>query len=155
MLQHPRRIFRPCTYAFALFALCLSPFQARIVESTTGMESLNANLFPTMTSLSDHQPPHDSPISSPHSLPSTLITTTSSNQSDVTYPRSSTPTRRSLTVDPTRPTIPSRNVSLAAAVTAKSVKRPSVLTVPPTGRLFKFLGDLFLLAGRCADAGVW
>jgi trafficking protein particle complex subunit 9 len=117
------------------------------------MDSLNSNLFPTITNFSDQRTPYESPTSARHSLPSTPTASNNNTQPELGHFRSSTPaTRRVSTFDPIRP---SRNVSLAAAVASKSSKRQSVIGVPPTGRLFKFLGDLFLLAGRGADAGVW
>ncbi|GJJ12127.1 hypothetical protein Clacol_006368 [Clathrus columnatus] len=54
--------------------------------------------------------------------------------------------------------ISTRNLATSAfnlPATSIASKRQSGTTVPPTGRLFKFLGDLFLLAGRSSDAGVW
>lgn len=128
-------------------------FQARIVESTIGMESLNSGLFPTITNFSDQRTPFESPTAARHSLPSTPTALSNNSQQEAGHVHSSIPAmRRASTFDPTRP---SRNVSLAAAVTSKSAKRQSIIGVPPTGRLFKLLGDLFLLAGRSADAGVW
>jgi trafficking protein particle complex subunit 9 len=155
VLQHPRRVFRACTYALTVLTFCLILFQARTIESTTGMESLNTNLFPSVTSFSDQRKSYESPTSSSHSLPPTPTTISNNSHTDMGHHRSSTPAgRRSSTFDPTRPNVPTRHVSLAATVTSKSV-RQSGLTVPPTGRLFKFLGDLYLLAGRCSDAGIW
>ncbi|KIJ44069.1 hypothetical protein M422DRAFT_252562 [Sphaerobolus stellatus SS14] len=106
----------------------------RTLESSAGIETINSYLFPIMSNLSDSQ-----------SRPSISL---SEEQ------RSSTPSViRSSIYGPGR-SVPSRAVSMMSP-SSKASHRHSGMSVPPTGRLFKILGDLFLLAGRNSDAAVW
>ncbi|KAF8522281.1 TRAPP II complex [Hysterangium stoloniferum] len=125
---------------------------ARAVESSLGMEILNSTLFPIIPGLSDqslHEQPGPTRNSQFFSQGGVDSPTTSEPSS-----RSATPVLRASTFDAGRP-VPSHNLSLAASVASKSARRQSGITIPQTGRLFKLLGDLFLLAGRNSDAGVW
>ncbi|KAF8590613.1 hypothetical protein K439DRAFT_1382134 [Ramaria rubella] len=129
---------------------------ARTVESPIGMETLNNNVFPAITSLSDQRNSYESPTLSRNSLPSNLSASGNSNQKETGISRSTTPVnKRTIALDTSRPGLTPRNASLAATVTPKSTRRQSGIGIPLTGRLFKLLGDLFLLAGRTSDACVW
>lgn len=128
------------------------------LESPLGNEYLNAALFPTLPPVSDMPKPIENdmplrsslpPLPSQHSQPE--LATGSS------LLRAKTPTtlsvKRNSSFGPGTPTSPFRQASLPAPVNKK--KPLTIGAVSSHGRLFKVLGDLFLLAGRAMDANVW
>ena len=71
--------------------------------------------------------------------------------------RAKTPTtlsvKRNSSIGPGTPSSPFRQTSLP--VQSNKKKPATIGAVSSHGRLFKVLGDLFLLAGRTMDASVW
>lgn len=128
------------------------------LETPLGNEYLNAALFPTLPPVSEMPKPIENdmplrsslpPLPSQHSQPE--LATGSS------ILRAKTPTtlsvKRNSSIGPGPPTSPFRQQSLPAP---GSKKKPLAIgAVSSHGRLFKVLGDFFLLAGRTMDAAVW
>jgi len=121
--------------------------QVQNLESPVGNEYLNSGLFSTT-------PPSRLPSAlgleqrseSPPSTHSQLDLSTVSNL------RKSSTFKRTSSAGPALPTF--RQSTLSATVSGK--KRTSGFgTASSHGRLFKVLGDTFLLAGRTEDATVW
>jgi trafficking protein particle complex subunit 9 len=131
-----------------------STVQINTLESSLGNEYLNGSLFPTLPSVADF------PMPLVDEEPESLFRLPSHNS----QPELSLGLIR-------RGTSPmlgaKRNPSSVAGQTTASMRQSSL--GPPTarkrqtiigaasshGRLFKVLGDLFLLAGRTEDASVW
>lgn len=121
--------------------------QVQALESPLGNEYLNSTILPVMPSLSDLPSPLNGtkkdtlpPLPSQHSQPDT---------GKPSFTLSAAPsTRRTSSINPSfRPP----NLSIPSAK-----KRLSSIGVASShARLFKVLGDLFLLAGRPDDAQVW
>ncbi|KAI0703613.1 TRAPP II complex [Cytidiella melzeri] len=141
-----------CSSILAEFA---SVVQA--LETPLGNEYLNAALFPVLPPASDMPQPleNDPPMRSslpplPHQHSQPELATPAS------LLRSKTPTpllmKRNSSVGP-GPASPYRHSSLPVQ---SSKKKPATIgAVSSHGRLFKVLGDFFLLAGRTMDASVW
>lgn len=88
------------------------------------------------------------PLNAQHSYPGSLRLSSSNEPLDV----SRIPLKRTSTAGPGS-TLPASRTSLGMPA---AKKRQS--TMPPTtshARLYKILGDLFLLAGRLMDATIW
>lgn len=119
-----------------------------MLESPSGTDTLNATLFPIFSSLSD-----TSDDLSPNDV-SRLTTTSQPNLS--LRPRSSIPadlTKRTYSFGPSSSFDHHGSIP---PLTASAKKRQS--TLPPMGapgRLYKVLGDFFLLSGRTMDAAIW
>lgn len=137
----------------------LTALQVRRLETPLGSEVLNSVLFPLVPSTSDPQDltnengNHNShpPMLTQHSEPEMSLNGAST--------RAKSP-----------PSFLKRTTTMGPSMTtaASSINRNSTLGVPPPkkrqstfgpqsahGRLFKVLGDLFLLAGRTMDAVIW
>ncbi|KAI0341607.1 hypothetical protein BDW22DRAFT_1358429 [Trametopsis cervina] len=133
------------------------PTVVQALESPQGNEHLNAVLFPLLPS--DSELPKalegDGPIRSslpplPHQHSQPELVTPAS------LLRSKTPTplmvKRNSSLGPGPPS-PYRHSSLPAQ---SGKKKPTTIgAVSSHGRLYKVLGDFFLLAGRTMDASVW
>ena len=128
------------------------------LETPLGNEYLNATLFPTLPPMTDMPKPLESdapirsslpPLPSQHSQPD--LATGSS------LLRAKTPTtlsvKRNSSIGPGPPLAPFRQSSLPPPSAKK--KPLTIGAVSSHGRLFKVLGDFFLLAGRTMDASVW
>lgn len=109
-----------------------------------GNEYLNASPFPTLPSLSEMPLPLSE---SKNELPALPSHNSHTDISRSILSRSSTPTiKRNASYGPglrASPLSPKRRQSTAIGVASSH------------GRLFKVLGDFFLLAGRTEDAEVW
>jgi hypothetical protein len=128
-----------------------NPLQVQNLESPIGNEYLNSGLFATIPNSLEFPPPIDS-----------------SSHWDSLQPHNSQPELNTVATlrKSSLPTALKRNSSAGATLTTL---RSSTLSTPPTGkkrnsgigaasshgRLFKVLGDLFLLSGRCEDATIW
>ncbi|KAH8106969.1 TRAPP II complex [Cristinia sonorae] len=125
------------------------------LESPLGNEYLNATMFPILPSPSDIPKPIDAdtpvrvslpPLPSYNSQPE-LVTPGSSL-------RAKTPTpltlKRNSSAGPGMPPSPYRHNSMPV-----KKRQNAIGAVSSHGRLFKVLGDLFLLSGRTLDASVW
>jgi hypothetical protein len=110
------------------------------LESPLGNEYLNATLLPTLPSPSD--------------LPSSL----GNNKRDSLPPLPSHNNVAELSVTPS-PMAGMRSSSYGAPTTSSGQgvkKRQTAIGVASShGRLFKVLGDFFLLAGKTEDAVIW
>lgn len=124
------------------------------LESPLGNEYLNATLFPVLPPPSEmpkfldiEDNPRDSlpPLPSHNSQPELIIPVgTSRAKSPLT-------TLKRASTGPGL--VPSRHASLPVPTTRK---RQNIIGAASShGRLFKVLGDLFLLAGRLEDSAVW
>ncbi|KAI0079931.1 Trs120-domain-containing protein [Panus rudis PR-1116 ss-1] len=126
------------------------------LESPLGNEYLNASTFPMAPSASDM--PKSLDVDSPmrSSLPP-LPSFNSQPDLPTSASRSKTPTplnlKRTSSVGPSVPPSPYRHTSLPTPGNKK--KQNTLGAASSHGRLFKVLGDLFLLAGRLMDASVW
>ncbi|KAH9951944.1 TRAPP II complex [Amylocystis lapponica] len=123
------------------------------LESPLGNEYLNATPFPVLPppselpkSLSNDGRAHDSlpPLPSHNSQPE-LTTGTLRTKTPLGLKRSSTGLSPGL--------LPHRHASLPAPSGKK--RQTAIGAASSHGRLFKVLGDLFLLAGRLEDSSVW
>ena len=129
--------------------------QVQALESPLGNEYLNAAMFPTLPPLSDIPKPIDSDTPLRSSLPP-LPSYNSQPDLPATSAtlRARTPTplslKRNSSAGPGLPPSPYRHSSLPVK------KRQNAIGAASShGRLFKVLGDFFLLAGRTMDASVW
>lgn len=126
--------------------------QIASLESPLGNEYLNATTFPSIPPASEM--PKSLDVDSP--MRSSLPPLPSFNSQPDLQTRSKTPTsltlKRSSTLGPNSPS-PYRHSSLPAPAAKK--KQNAIGAASSHGRLFKVLGDLFLLAGRTMDASVW
>ena len=112
------------------------------MESPIGNEYLNGGLMPSLPPLSE--------LPSPLSISRTETVTglpSHSSQPEILRPSftlNSAPILR-------------RNASTAAALTVQSQKKriSTIGTSSSPGRMYKILGDFFLLAGRSEDALIW
>ncbi|KAI0306435.1 TRAPP II complex [Multifurca ochricompacta] len=124
------------------------------LESSLGNEYLNASLFPSLPSLADFPQPlvDDEPES--------LLRLSSHNSQPELSPgplrRGSTPIlgmKRNASAGAGSPMASVRQNTLNVPITRK---RQSLIGATSShGRLFKVLGDFFMLAGRTEDASVW
>ncbi|CCM02371.1 uncharacterized protein FIBRA_04466 [Fibroporia radiculosa] len=122
------------------------------LETPLGNEYLNASLFPNLPPSSEFPKPLDSSggFRDPAPLPARNSQPDLSNGSS----RSKTPLGAKR-VSSGPGLAPIRHASLPPTP-ATTKKRPSAIGAASShGRLFKVLGDLFLLAGRHADSSVW
>lgn len=128
------------------------------LETPLGNEYLNAALFPTLPPPSELPKPLDNDGSTRSSLPPIPL---QHSQPELTTGsailRSMTPStlsvKRNSSIGPVLPNSPYRHTSLPTQATKK--RQTAIGAVSSHGRLFKVLGDLFLLAGRTADASIW
>ncbi|KAI0093921.1 TRAPP II complex [Irpex rosettiformis] len=142
-----------CSNILAEFATVI-----QALESPLGNEYLNAALFPVLPPASDMPKPIDNDIPMRSSLPPLPH---QSSQPELGTPvsllRSKIPTplitKRNSSIGPGPPTSPYRQASLPVQSSKK--KLATIGAVSSHGRLFKMLGDFFLLAGRTMDASVW
>lgn len=127
------------------------------LETPLGNEYLNATLFPHLPPMSELPKPLENdnhvrsslpPLPSQHSQPE--LATSSS------LLRAKTPTtlsvKRNSSIGPGPPS-PFRQSSLPVPPAKK--KPMAIGAVSSHGRLYKVLGDFFLLAGRTMDASIW
>ncbi|KAI0928535.1 hypothetical protein AcW1_005748 [Taiwanofungus camphoratus] len=138
-----------CSHILGEFATMMES-----LESPLGNEYLNATLFPVLPPPSEmpkfldiEDNPRDSlpPLPSHNSQPELIIPVgTSRAKSPLT-------TLKRASTGPGL--VPSRHASLPVPTTRK---RQNIIGAASShGRLFKVLGDLFLLAGRLEDSAVW
>lgn len=147
-----RADYRPS--ALHVRVLTKSTAQITTLESPLGNEFLNASLFPSLPSAADlPKPLVDDDLESFLRLPS------HSSQPELSL----APVRRVST-----PILGTKRISSAGAVPPIGPARQTTLGVPTSrkrqsligaasshGRLFKVLGDFFILAGRTEDATIW
>jgi trafficking protein particle complex subunit 9 len=124
--------------------LYLITLQISTLETPLGNEYLNAVLFPKLPSSSDMPKPLDD--ESRNFLPSFNSQPELGNSSR----RQSLLPIRTASTGPGI-TTPSRQSTLGLPGTRKS----AIGAVSSHGRLFKILGDFFLLSGRTEDATIW
>lgn len=121
------------------------------LETPLGNEYLNATLFPTLPPVSEMPRPIENDIPIRSSLPPLP-----SQHSQPELLRVKTPTtlsvKRNSSIGPGPPSSPFRQSSLPVPPKKKPL---AIGAVSSHGRLFKVLGDFFLLAGRTMDASVW
>jgi trafficking protein particle complex subunit 9 len=156
MLEHPRRILNSGACSLAVYARVLkrSTVQVHTLESSLGNEHLNASLFPSFPSAADFPIPLVE--EEPESL-SRLPAHNSQPDLSVGLVRRGTSPMLGMKRNPTSvigpPAAQIRQSSLGIP-TAR--KRQSLIGAASShGRLFKVLGDFFILAGRTEDASVW
>ena len=118
------------------------------MESPLGNEYLNSSLMPLLPPLSDLPSPLNS-LSKNESLP---LLTSHNSQPDISrsFTLNAAPTvkRHATTATPN-----SRQSNLAVQNQKKRLS--TIGTSSSHGRLYKMLGDFFLLAGRTEDAMIW
>jgi len=121
--------------------------QIQNLESPIGNEYLNSGLFATLP---------------PSRLPSALDPEQRSESPPSTHSQPELPTisnlRKSSTLKRTSsvgPALPSLRQSTLSAPTSGKKRTSGIGAASSHGRLFKVLGDTFLLAGRTEDAVVW
>ena len=121
--------------------------QVQNLESPIGNEYLNSGLFATLP---------------PSQLPSALGLEQRSESPPPTYNQPELPVvsnlRKSSTLKRTSsagPVLPSLRQSTLAPSTSGKKRTSGIGAASSHGRLFKVLGDMFLLAGRTEDAAVW
>ncbi|PCH38067.1 hypothetical protein WOLCODRAFT_114758 [Wolfiporia cocos MD-104 SS10] len=121
------------------------------LESPLGNEYLNAALFPTLPPASEMPRSLDSENGYRDSLPPLP---SQHSQPDLNRAKSPLGTKRG-SIGPGL--MPIRHASLPVTpATATMKKRPNVIGAASShGRLYKVLGDLFLLAGRHEDSLIW
>ncbi|ESK96998.1 hypercellular protein [Moniliophthora roreri MCA 2997] len=115
-----------CSHVLGEFSILISR-----LESPLGNEYLNASLLPTLPSLSEV----------PMSLDQIPPLPSHSSQPELSKGGVSTPQMK-------------RNSSLGVPTVAKK-RMSGIGTASSHGRLFKVMGDLFLLSGRTEDALIW
>lgn len=116
------------------------------LESPLGNEYLNANVFPELPSPSDMPRPLVDEPDSVSPLPSF--------NSQPELARAKSPTSLLKRTSSIGPTGTARQSALV--IPPRTPKRQSTIGVSSNaGRMFKVLGDLFLLAGRTEDASIW
>lgn len=119
--------------------------QVQTLESPLGNEYLNASLFPTLPPLSEMPAPLDSDMNGLSALPS------HNSVPDMTKPG------LALSAVPSMKRTSSaghRQSTLGIPATPK--KRFSSIGVASShGRLFKVLGDFYMISGRTDDASIW
>ncbi|KAI9446319.1 TRAPP II complex [Lactarius indigo] len=124
------------------------------LESPLGNEYLNATLFPFLPSASDF--PRQLVDDEPERLSRVPSHNNQPEHSPVPSRRVSTPIlgmKRNPSTGPSSPMASARQSTLNVPMTRK---RQSLIGAASShGRLFKVLGDLFVLAGRTEDASVW
>lgn len=121
--------------------------QVQNLESPIGNEYLNSGLFATIP---------------PSQLPSSLDLEQRSESPPATHSQPELPTvsnlRKSSTLKRTSsagPALPSLRQSTLSALAPGKKRTSGIGAASSHGRLFKVLGDTFLLAGRTEDAVVW
>ncbi|KAJ3559110.1 hypothetical protein NM688_g536 [Phlebia brevispora] len=128
------------------------------LETPLGNEYLNATLFPILPPPSEMPKPLDvdgnprtslPPLPIQHSQPE--LPTASSILRSMTP--STLSVKRNSSIGPGLSTSPYRHASLPNHAVKK--RQTAIGAVSSHGRLFKVLGDLFLLAGRTTDASIW
>lgn len=133
-----------CTHNLVLLTPCR---QVQNLESPVGNEYLNSGLFatllpPQLPSALDPGQRSESPPST-HSQPD--LATISNLRKSSTLKRTSS----------AGPALPSLRQSTLSAPTPGKKRTSGIGAASSHGRLFKVLGDTFLLAGRAEDAVVW
>jgi hypothetical protein len=121
--------------------------QVQKLESPIGNEYLNSGLFATLPpsqlpSALDPEQRSESPPST-HSQPE--LSTISNLRKSSTLKRTSSP----------GPALPSLRQSTLSTSASGKKRTSGIGAASSHGRLFKVLGDMFLLAGRTEDAAVW
>lgn len=128
------------------------------LETPLGNEYLNSTLFPTLPPPSELPKPLDMdgisrsslpPLPLQHSQPE--LATGSSILRSITP--STLSVKRNSSIGPGLSGSPYRHSSLPLQTAKK--RQTAIGAVSSHGRLFKVLGDLFLLAGRTTDATIW
>ena len=126
------------------------------LETPLGNEYLNATLFPTLPPPSEMPKPLDIDGSMRNSLPPLPVHSQPELTTGNSILRAMTPTtlsvKRNSSIGPGVPTSPYRHQTLPVAT---KKRQTAIGAVSSHGRLFKVLGDLFLLAGRTTDASIW
>ena len=128
------------------------------METPLGNEYLNATLFPTLPPPSELPKPLDMDGVSRSSLPPLPVQHSQPELGTASsILRSMTPStlsvKRNSSIGPGLSTSPYRHSSLPPQTAKK--RQTAIGAVSSHGRLFKVLGDLFLLAGRTTDATIW
>ncbi|KAF8964707.1 TRAPP II complex [Flammula alnicola] len=150
----PRIMNRKLHVGTLLGVLCsqiLSEFGVLVeaLENPLGNEYLNASLMPTLPPLSELPSPLSS-LARNDALPTLNSFNSQPDMSRPSFTLSAAPTLR-------------RNASTTAAnsrqaplgVQAQKKRLSTIGTSSSHGRLYKMLGDFFLLAGRIEDAMIW
>ncbi|KAH8117559.1 Trs120-domain-containing protein [Phellopilus nigrolimitatus] len=129
----------------------------KALESPSGSESLNTGIFARLpdyknvrTSLDGHEgyrSPHN--MEALHSFPEILGSSSTFRNNDP----SKLPLKRASTLGPGIVGANNRNSTLLIPSTKK--RQSGVSAGTAHARLYKVLGDLFLLAGRIMDASIW
>ena len=146
MRQHSVGLWFTCESITRFSPVLFIFIQVEALENPLGNEYLNASLMPILPPLSELPSPLTSLIGPP-TLPSFSSTPDVSRTSFSRSPAPSIKRNASATSAPARQ-------STLSVQTQK--KRASLIgTSSPDSRLYKMLGDFFLLAGRVEDALVW
>lgn len=126
------------------------------LESPLGNEYLNSSMFPVLPPLSDMPRSLDSDANT-REMPSLLSSRNSQPELASSNPilRVKTPLglKRSSTASPGIPQI--RHASLPSPAMVAKKRQMAIGAVSSHGRVFKVLGDLFMLAGRLEEAVIW
>ncbi|KAH9180692.1 TRAPP II complex [Lactarius sanguifluus] len=142
-----------CSNILAEFSTC-GACRVNTLESPLGNEYLNATLFPFLPSASDF--PRQLVDDEPERLSRVPSHNNQSEHSPVPTRRVSTPIlgmKRNPSTGPSSPMASARQSTLNVPMARK---RQSLIGAASShGRLFKVLGDLFILAGRTEDASIW
>jgi hypothetical protein len=141
------RNVRVCTYISSPLA------QVQTLETPVGNEYLNSTLFPVVPTT------NDLPAALVNDYRNSLQTNGSHADLNSSSRRNSLQLKRPGSTGPAGPgvTSPSRESFRQSTMMANAPvrKRLGIGAASSHGRLFKVLGDLFLLAGRTEDAVVW
>ena len=122
--------------------------KAQALESPLGNEYLNSSLMPLLPPLSDLPSPLNSLFKN-ESLP-TL--TSHNSQPDISRPFT---LNAAPTVKRHASTVATNTRQPNLAVQTQKKRFSTIGTSSSHGRLYKMLGDFFLLAGRTQDAVIW
>lgn len=127
--------------------------QVNILESSLGNEHLNASLFPSFPSAADFPIPlvDDEPESLSH-----LPARNSQPDLSVGLVRRGTSPMLGMKRPPSAVGSSAAQLRQSSLGIPTSRKRQSLIgAVSSHGRLFRVLGDFFVLAGRMEDASIW
>lgn len=132
--------------------------QMQSLESPLGNEYLNAVMFPVLPPLSDmprslDNDPH--PRDSLPPLPSRNSQPELASGNPILRVKTPLGLKRSSTTSPGIPQTQNRHSSLPSPAMSIKKRQTAIGAVSSHGRMFKVLGDFFLLAGRLEDAAIW
>ena len=127
------------------------PEQVKALETPLGNEYLNASLMPILPPLSELPSSLNivSKADSPTHLPSF------NSQPDMSRPSFSLSAAPSLRRNASSTTTTPTNRQSTLGIQAQKKRLSTIATSSSHGRLYKMLGDFFLLSGRIEDAAVW